>query len=731
MDDDEASEVDFDVEGRMNKMLRENDELGKLWKANPPEYDHDNREDSERRLVEWIAYSLGKNEDGSLVPNLRELVREQMEKSDVPRWHKEGDSYRESLLEAVDDQDDFYDPRFTKPEVDIAEHNGCYGYWESDDGNKVFKKVSNFAIEVDNIVRHNERGNSFFKLTVHPKNGQSYDVDVEPKVFNSKKTFLDNVVTAPSTRFDGGTKALNDIRELLASQASKEIQGTSSVGLTDDGSEFVTPEGTITPDGWKEDPDTVYVQRGVDVERRWSVSPDDDFDDEDVRRFLELIPDIRDSERQFPVLGWSYAAPLKPFFLDWIGEFPLLSITGDTGSGKTSTMQLLWGAFGMDSDPFSAGETPHAQLMQFSASDGVPVWSDEYRPTDMKKSRVDNFRDLARKCTRGASKSKGKQDQSTVTYRITSPIVVTGEQRFSDPSLLRRSITVKFTDSATKEPETRRAYSKLAGESYEGADGEFHHPDPVDLGAHAFEYYRCLTRKDREELKRTWHDCQADVQQILSEEGITNLHNSERKAITTVLFGLRMYQDFAESFGVNPPLDAVNVDEDVRDSLVYIATSTGDKTGRGRSHLEEFIETTARASMEGYLEKGEHYTLVHGNSQLRINLARSYDKVKRYHRDHDLDSDIFSKQEYLDRIEDAVEDPGSFVTTRNQKSPPVGRAFGINFGLIPDDIDIAVEMFDPEAEYYETGDSEMSDEALEEFKEEIEDTDVEEGTGEA
>ena len=40
-------------------------------------------------------------------------------------------------------------------------------------------------------------------------------------------------------------------------------------------------------------------------------------------------------------------------------------------------------------------------------------------------------------------------------------------------------------------------------------------------------------------------------------------------------------------------------------------------------------------------------------------------------------------------------------------------------------------MFDPEAEYYETGDSEMSDEALEEFKEEIEDTDVEEGTGEA
>ena len=55
MGDDETSEVDFDVEGRMNKMLREKDELRTLWKANPPEYDRDNREESERRLVEWIA----------------------------------------------------------------------------------------------------------------------------------------------------------------------------------------------------------------------------------------------------------------------------------------------------------------------------------------------------------------------------------------------------------------------------------------------------------------------------------------------------------------------------------------------------------------------------------------------------------------------------------------------------------------------------------------------------
>jgi hypothetical protein len=584
--------------------------------------------------------------------------------------------------------------------VDLVEKDGCLGRWEqSENGGAWFERVANFTVETEARVDHIENDTRHLKLKINPENEDAYKVDVEPKVFNSPDRFENNVVVGYSTRFDGGKEARNDLRELVGLQQSDVLRGTNLMGLhpreDGDGVEFVTPDGTLDGDGWTEDPEVVYVERQTDIERRCRLSPDDEVEGGDVEEVLRLLPKIRDPERFLTVVGWFYAAPLKPMFLEWVGEFPLLSVTGDTGSGKTSTLQVLWQAFGMDDDPLSVDTTPHAQLTNFSSSHSVPVWFDEYRPVDIDERRVSKFHDYCRKTTKGASESKGRPDGSTDTYLIKAPIAVSGEQQFQDPSLVRRSVLTNFKTGVTDEgTETERSFSRLVGKPYEDEDGRLRYPEPKDLEGHATEYYTWLTSKDEEKLKQAWRDCRQDTDGVLGEHGITGLDTSERTALQVTLFGLRLYQEFADDMGVEVPVEAFDVGEDVESSLAEAGMNVGEgENGNRRSHLDEFLEKLAHAAMSGYLEEDEHYTFIRDGDVLRFNLSRSYPKVRKYHREHNLTSDLLERSEYMGRLTDECEKDSSCVERTSQPTDPIGRAVGIYINEVPEHIDMSASMF--------------------------------------
>jgi hypothetical protein len=592
--------------------------------------------------------------------------------------------------------------------VDLARNDGCLGYWkQAEDGGVWFDRVANFTVETTARVNHIENNTRHFKLTVDPENEESYNVDVEPKVFNSPDRFENNVVVGYSTRFDGGKEARNDLRELVGLQQSDVLKGTSLMGLhptqDGDGTEFVTPEGTLNGDGWAENPEVVHVERQTDIERRCRLSPDGEVNEDDLEEVLKLLPRIRDPERFLTVVGWFYAAPLKPRFLEWVGEFPLLSITGDTGSGKTSTLQVLWQSFGMGDDPLSVDTTPHAQLTNFSSSHSVPVWFDEYRPVDIDDKPISKFHDYCRKTTKGASESKGRPDGSTDTYMIKAPVVVSGEQQFQDPSLVRRSVLTKFKTSVTDEgTETERAFSRLIGKPYEDEDGSLRYPEQKDLRAHAIKYYTWLTGQDEDELKDLWRDCRRDTSEVLEEHEVTGLDSSERTALQVTLFGLRLYNLFADEVGVEVPINPFEVDGGVEDALVEAGMNVGDgESGNRRTHLDEFLEMLSHAAMSGYLEEGEHYTFIRDGDVLRFNLSRSHPKVRKYHREHGLSDALLEKSEYMDRLNDEAEKDGSYVERTSHPTGSIGRAVGLYINEVPDYLDMSASMF---SEFVEDGD---------------------------
>jgi primase-polymerase (primpol)-like protein len=674
------------------------DKFDSLWNGDTSGYP--SHSEADEALCCLLAFWTGGN---------RQRIDELFRRSGLmrPKWDEDrGDkTYGELTIEkAVEYVDEYYDPDSNMPEmpealgeheggVDLVERNGGYGYLEYDDEGKAhFDEVSNFTIETDALIEHAESGERRFKLTVNPRDGEPYQVDVEPKVFNSKTEFESQVVTGFTTRFDGGKQARNDLRELVGNQEADVLEGKSLMEVH--GGELATPAGTLFGDGWKENPEAVFIERGTDIERRWSLSPDDDVEKDDVDEILRLLPKIRNPDRFLTALGWFYAAPLKPKFLDWIGEFPLLSVTGDTGSGKTSTLQVLWRAFGMDEDPLSVDTTPHAQLTQFASSGSVPVWFDEYRPSNINDRRVDQFHDYCRKTTRGGSESKGNPDGTTTTYRIKAPVVVSGEQRFQDPSLVRRSVLTNFRTDATDEgTETQRAYARLTGESYEDEDGSFRYPERKDLTSHAFEYYTWLLGQDEDELRELWRGCREDLRDVLERNGVSGLGGTERESLRVSLFGLRLYQSFAQERGVEVPISPDEVGEGTESALVHAARNVGDGDGERRSHLDEFVEMVGRAAMEGYLEEGEHYKLMETKNVVRFNLSRCYDKVRKYHSDHGLSSALFERNEYLSRLKDA-EGEVDYVEKVQQNTPPINRATGVYLDEAEEAVEIQHSMFE-------------------------------------
>lgn len=159
----------------------------------------------------------------------------------------------------------------------------------------------------------------------------------------------------------------------------------------------------------------------------------------------------------------------------------MLSITGGTGAGKTSTLETMWELIGVGGDPFSAKGTNFPVMRNIGATDTFPVWLDEYKPSDMRSDRRDGLHDIVRKSTRGGVVSKGNADLTTSEFHLRAPVVMSGEQRFAGPAEQRRSILTTFRETTTDpDGEHAHAFVQLAGGSYRDPEtGEIEHHDGI------------------------------------------------------------------------------------------------------------------------------------------------------------------------------------------------------------------------------------------------------------
>ena len=689
------TETEYDHDEILEYALEESadEKLQRLWRGDYSDYGGD-RSVAESALAYKLAFWLQGD---------KRAVRRAMDRANTQKWsERSDDSYRESVLEAVDKCTEYFDPSKsgqqqnvptydaeqvqrgeqllkvecspTDPAGQLEEKNGHYGYWErkqQDDGEyiDVFDPVTNFKLET---VEHLKTDDSeLLKIRVIPSHpmGEEYEVDVHPTVFNETRVFKEEIVRGKTTRYEPGSKnqqALNDLRETVGSQMVPTRTGVEHIGLVGDGyNEWVSPKGTLTAEGKSDDPDHRYYAKGGSSDsdggalaRKWKLDPEtvDDFNETDVARVVELLPKTRRHDRGLPILGWFYAAPLRPLVHDWEGEFNLLQVVGSTGTGKTSTLKAFWEAFGMEPDPFSASDTPFTLMKHMSSSRGVPVWIDEYKPADIRNDRLDTLHRRLREVTKGTAVSKGRANLGEILFHIEAPVVVSGEQKFSQsvPAVRRRAIMTTLSNEPTVEGSTyEQAFGELTGTAYEDESGVVY-PEGYDLLDHARAYYQFILSQDADDLRDLWNQTRVDVGELLASRDL-KLQTTEFQGAQTILFGVRLFHQFAEYVGADR--STLPTDDDVADALEHYGSNIG-KDGQRRGYDDSLLELFAQAARNGYVQEDQDYRFMKsqkwGEEVLAFHMPSVYAGVKRYVRDFNLSDEynIIGKNDYLSTFRD-------------------------------------------------------------------------------
>jgi hypothetical protein len=342
--------------------------------------------------------------------------------------------------------------------------------------------------------------------------------------------------------------------------------------------------------GFMDPSPVIYVPSGGSLDKRVSYVP--------LRRrhlprgretVFKHLPQVNTPEVILPILGWFFATPMKPRFMEKVGSFPSLFVWGTQGSGKSSLcIDIMWPLFGVrDAEPYSATETEFALLKLLTSTRSVPVFIDEYKPYDMQRQRLNTLHRYLRRLYRGEVEERGRPDLKVNSYHLQAPVCVAGETRPTEAALLERILT--------SNPEKTTLAEKPATATRTGAARR----GPVLFAPRYIQF--CLGR-----------DFDAD----LEVRAASRRSLGERKVpvrvvenLTAMLLGVHLFEEFAkhcgcelpEDLGVPEAVDAVlddvlETDHGVKNALDHFLEMLGVMAVQGTSSTRSTTSSTTGGS---------------------------------------------------------------------------------------------------------------------------------------
>lgn len=421
-----------------------------------------------------------------------------------------------------------------------------------------------------------------------------------PSAWHSRRNFLASFASL-DMQWTGSDDHVQGLLRLLSAREVPERQGVSQLGLLDtaDGPRWVAPDLTLGPDGPVEDPRVVFVSNGASLPGRvgYRLVSDDEARNA-AHRILPRLLQLNETAVILPVIGWFFATPFRPRIMAQLKHFPILMVWGTQGSGKSSIIkEIFWPLFGLRStDPFSATETEFALLKLLSSTNAVPVFIDEYKPSDMAEKRLQTLHRYLRRLYGGEVEERGTIEQTVTTHQLAAPVCLAGEARPQDPALVDRMVSVTpDRNHLERHPEHTEAFFGLQSQ---------------DLGLIAVPYLRFALGRD------TPSDLVAAIR--ITDAVLASLPEAERCSLRcrdnlrVTVFGLSMFGAFAERMGVDLP------EVDLGPVLSACITEVMDGEKGGRSPLDAFVETCSTLAHNGILVENRHYAMINGLTCLHL-----------------------------------------------------------------------------------------------------------------
>ncbi|MDD4315735.1 MAG: hypothetical protein PHC84_01085, partial [Clostridia bacterium] len=259
------------------------------------------------------------------------------------------------------------------------------------DKGKDVKRLTNFIIEPLEIVTVDNENS----MNVRLKNtrGNTAVVRLRFTDFNSVSAMrgaigaLDFITVCSDTE-------LQYIRDFVSQLPCPEKRGYKGIGIdfVDDGSGFKKPafvcaSGTFGKD-WT--PVDSVVQAAGSIKIESEVHIPHPISKEDLLTVGKILFSYNELPKTAAVLCFTAGCFLKPHLMQSDLKYPHLIMSGEAGSGKSSTYAKVIKPIMSLEKPVSVGDiTPFTFLADACSSNFLPFVVDEYKPWEMSKSNLD------------------------------------------------------------------------------------------------------------------------------------------------------------------------------------------------------------------------------------------------------------------------------------------------------------------------------------------------------
>ena len=422
--------------------------------------------------------------------------------------------------------------------------------------------------------------------------GASHRVRFPRDAWHSKRNLLRSLGPV-DMQWSGSDENVQGVLRIVASRTVPTRQGTRNLGYaeTKAGPRWVTGQTILAPAGVEAaSDDLVYVASGASLGDRLQYPSPPSAEEESVAALL--LPNLLRLNVPgviLPIIGWFFAAPLKPRIAERLGHFPILVVWGTQGSGKsTLVMEVFWPMVGVvSSAPYSATETEFALLKLLSATNSIPVFIDEYKPFDMPRNRRNTLHRYMRRLYTGETEERGRADQTVVTYHLAAPLCLAGETRPIEPALVERVLTANPNkDQLQRDPQHAAAFAQTR---------------TVNPGLLATSIVRFLLGRDT--------DVDLDAAIAITDRTLQGkeLPFRVRDNLVVMVLGLLHFEEYAASMGVKLP--DLDLDAAFEAVLADLLESGGSSVKTG---LDYFLEELSVMAISGEIRHGKHYVYHEG-----------------------------------------------------------------------------------------------------------------------
>lgn len=173
---------------------------------------------------------------------------------------------------------------------------------------------------------------------------------------------------------------------------------------------------------------------------------------EELPKIGRALFEYNEPAKTVSIMAFCAGCFLKEKFKKLDIKFPHLVLTGEQGSGKSSTLEkIIIPLFSTGIASGASKVTPFTVMKNSASSNCIPQLFDEFKPSTMDKHRLETLYNHLRDAYDGHDGQRGRPDLSVMQYRLSAPVVLAGEGSPTEPAIRERCIELLFNKKDLKD----------------------------------------------------------------------------------------------------------------------------------------------------------------------------------------------------------------------------------------------------------------------------------------